>query len=155
VVDAVDKQREPEDIGQEDELLQRNIGLLATVVSGGYLVFPSPALQEEGLTYMADVAADLSTGNEEPQRCHPFVGANTRLSREVVEVCHEARHQILQPWIGALCIDPVRIGRDVINCEVEERRADCYVRHSHGVLAQYKEKDRREDIGKDGVRQLW
>ena len=72
---------------------------------------------------MSHVGADLPTPHEEVQRRHPLVAAQPRLARKVVEVRHEARHEVREARIVALGVDAVRVGGDVVDCEVEERRS--------------------------------
>ncbi len=74
---------------------------------------------------MPHIAADLAAPNQEVQRCHPLVGAEPRLTREVVQVGHHPLHEVPEPRFLALRVDPDRVGRDIVYGQVEERRAAC------------------------------
>lgn len=79
---------------------------------------------------MADIAADLTTPHEKVQCGHPFLGAQPGLTRKVVQVRHEARHEILEPRIAALRVDQVSVLGDVVDREIQQRRSIvCRGRH--------------------------
>ena len=69
-------------------------------------------------TYMANVAADLTTRHQKVQCCHPLLGAKPGLSGKVMEMRHEARHEVLEPRIFALGVDQVSVWGDVVNREI-------------------------------------
>lgn len=115
VVDVVDEEREAEDVGEEDEFLRCRDGRLGTAEMG------SGGGRGRG-PYIAHIVRDVPARNEEADAGHPLVGAKACLARKVVEVCHQARHEVGEARIGRLRVDADGIGRDVVDCKVEERR---------------------------------
>lgn len=117
VVDAVDEQREAEDVGEEDEFLQarREIHVSKSCSSNTKELW---GVSAPWTTYMANVAADLTTRHQKVQCCHPFLGAKPGLSGKVMEMRHEARHEVLEPRIFALGVDQVSVWGDVVNREI-------------------------------------
>lgn len=71
---------------------------------------------------MSNIGADLPAGHQEIQRRHPLFGAEAGLPGEVVEVLDEAGHDVRQPGVRALRVDPDRVGRDVVDGQVQQRR---------------------------------
>lgn len=63
--------------------------------------------------------AFLTGGGEEFDRRHPFVGCESRFAREVVKVCDELCHQVLESLVGTLGVDKERVRGDVLGGEVE------------------------------------
>ena len=66
-------------------------------------------------TYISNVIGDLSASDEKSEGCHPFVGAETGLAREVVEVAHQAGHQVCETGVGALRVYTDCVGGDVVD----------------------------------------
>lgn len=73
------------------------------------------------VTYMSDVATDLAALDEEVESLHPLVRAEAGLARKVVEMGHEAGHEIYEARIVGLRVDSVCVGRDVVDCQVQKR----------------------------------
>lgn len=57
---------------------------------------------------------------EELNACHPFIEAQSRLAREVVQVRDQTFHDVLEARVAALRIYPVYILGDVFDGEVLE-----------------------------------
>lgn len=70
---------------------------------------------EQQKTYIPHIATYLATANQELESSHPLVRAQPGLARKVVQVCDQPCHQVLEPRIGRLRVDPDRVGRDVVN----------------------------------------
>jgi hypothetical protein len=123
VVDAVDEQREAEDVGEEDEFLQaRRESMSANRSCLSVYLGRKYERAVGGLapwtTYMANVAADLTTRHQKVECCHPFLGAKSGLSGKVMEMRHEARHEVLEPRIFALGVDQISVWGDVVDREI-------------------------------------
>lgn len=138
VVDVVEEEGEAEGVGEEDEFL---------FVSPHQHLIPCclpPSLNhqmsETDATYIPHLAADLPTSNQKLQPGHPLVRAQPRLPRKVMQVRHQSRQQIRQPLVVRLAVNPDGIRRDVVNRQVQKRRADragvfsARFRHSAYVL---------------------
>lgn len=76
---------------------------------------------------MPHVAANLPAPHEEVERRHPLVCAQPRLARKVVQVRDEPLHEVLEARILALRVDADRVGRDVVDRQIQQLR--CLVRH--------------------------
>lgn len=71
---------------------------------------------------MPHIAANLPTPDKEIKGRHPLIGAQPRLPREVVEVCDQPLHEILEARIAALRVDTDRVRRDVVDREIQKFR---------------------------------
>ena len=67
-------------------------------------------------THLSHVCAGLSDGGEELDPGHPFVEAEAGFAGEVVQVGHEAVHDVLEAGVGTLRVDAIDILGDVVDC---------------------------------------
>lgn len=65
---------------------------------------------------MSHVAADLTNPHKEVQSCHPFVRAQSRFAREVMEMRDQAFHHIGDALVGGLGIDEDSVFGNVVYC---------------------------------------
>jgi hypothetical protein len=106
VVDVVYQERQAQHVRQQDEFLV-NVSWYTT--RNGFF-----------LAHIPHVAADLAASDQKRQPCHPLICADTSLSRKVVKVRYQPRHDVFQSCIVRLRVNTDRVGRDVVNCEVQE-----------------------------------
>lgn len=72
---------------------------------------------------MSHITADLPDLDEEVQRRHPLVGAQSGLARKVVQVRDQPLQEVLEARIFGLAVDFDGIRRDVVDGEVKQLRS--------------------------------
>ena len=92
MIDTVDKERETEDVGEEDELLVSTISIRS--VLGGRL----------DLAHLSHICTYLSNLGQEVYASHPLILAESGLPRKVVQMLYKSFENVLQPRILTLAI---------------------------------------------------
>lgn len=70
--------------------------------------------------YISHVTANLPALDQKGERCHPFLSAQTSLARKVVQVRDQPLHNVFEARIFCLVVDLDRVGRDIVNGQVQK-----------------------------------
>lgn len=110
MVDRVDEDGEAEDVGEEDEFL----------CFPPLRLVPHVFILQEcwGDTYLSHIGRDLAHLLQEGKSRHPFLGAESSLLGEVVEMRDETLEDVFHAFIFAEGIDPDDVFSDIVDREV-------------------------------------
>lgn len=77
---------------------------------------------EQKCTYLADGTAHLASLSEEMDGSHPLAGAEACFTRKVMDMGHQALHEIVEPRIAALRAGLHHLAGDVVDGQVHHGR---------------------------------
>jgi hypothetical protein len=73
--------------------------------------------------YLSHVCTGLSDGSEELNSGHPLVEAEAGFAGEIVQVCYETFHDVLEAGIVTLRVNAVDIFGNVLDSQVLQDRS--------------------------------